>query len=106
VCVYIYIYIYTWYYFCNKACNQQLDTQNNRNFCLTPLNAELDTICHLLALLGAHHILYVSRISVKCRLSIQKNVLFQFVDYDLTVQKMFMEKKKTLPFKAFVNKSV
>jgi len=30
-----------------------------------PLNAELNHVCHLLALLGAHHILYVSRIRVK-----------------------------------------
>jgi uncharacterized ubiquitin-like protein YukD len=30
-----------------------------------PLKAELNPICHLLALLGAHHILHVSRISVK-----------------------------------------
>jgi hypothetical protein len=30
---------------------------------LNPLNAELNPICHLLALLGAHHILHVSRIS-------------------------------------------
>jgi len=29
------------------------------------LNAELDPICYLLALLGAHHILHVSRIRVK-----------------------------------------
>jgi hypothetical protein len=29
-----------------------------------PLNAELKFICHLLALLGAHHILHVSRIRV------------------------------------------
>jgi hypothetical protein len=29
------------------------------------LNAELNPICHLLALLGAHHILYVSGIRVK-----------------------------------------
>ena len=32
---------------------------------LTPFNAELNPICHLLALLGAHHILHVSRIRVK-----------------------------------------
>ena len=32
---------------------------------LNPLNAELNPICHLLALLGAHHILHVSRIKVK-----------------------------------------
>ena len=34
-----------------------------------PLNAELNRICHLLALLGAHNILHVSRIRVK-----QKNI--------------------------------
>ena len=32
---------------------------------LNPLNAGLNAICHLLALLGAHHILHVSRIRVK-----------------------------------------
>ena len=30
-----------------------------------PLNAELNPICYLLALLGAHHSLHVSRIRVK-----------------------------------------
>jgi len=30
-----------------------------------PLNAELNPICHLLALLGAHLIFHVSRIGVK-----------------------------------------
>ena len=29
-----------------------------------PLNAELNPICHLLALLGAHHILHISNIRV------------------------------------------
>jgi hypothetical protein len=29
-----------------------------------PSNAELNPICHLLALLGAHHILHVSRVRV------------------------------------------
>jgi len=29
------------------------------------LNAELNPICHMLALLGAHHILHISRIRVK-----------------------------------------
>ena len=32
---------------------------------LNPLNAELNPICYLLALLGAHHFLHVSRIRVK-----------------------------------------
>jgi len=30
-----------------------------------PLNAELNPICHLLALLGAHHTLHVSGLRVK-----------------------------------------
>jgi hypothetical protein len=30
-----------------------------------PLNVELNRICHLLALLGAHHILHVSGMRVK-----------------------------------------
>jgi len=32
---------------------------------VNPLNAELNPICHLLALLGAHHFLHISRIRVK-----------------------------------------
>ena len=32
---------------------------------IKPLNAELNPICHLLALLGVHHFLHVSRIRVK-----------------------------------------
>ena len=31
---------------------------------MNPLNAELIPICHLLALLGAHHILHVSGLGV------------------------------------------
>jgi len=34
-------------------------------YLFNPLNAMLNPICHLLALLGAHHILHVSRIRVK-----------------------------------------
>jgi len=40
----------------------------NTNFhkaSFNPLNAELNPICHLLAILGAHHILHVSRMRVK-----------------------------------------
>ena len=33
--------------------------------CINPLNAELNPICHLLALLGAHPVLHVSRVKVK-----------------------------------------
>ena len=42
-----------------------------KHFCMyrdrsdvNPLNAKLNPICHLLALLSAHHILHVSRIRV------------------------------------------
>jgi len=35
---------------------------------LNSLNAELNPICHLLALLGAHHILHISGIKVKMTL--------------------------------------
>ena len=38
---------------------------------INPLNAKLNPICHLLALLGAHHILHVSRIRVKAIKSVQ-----------------------------------
>jgi len=34
---------------------------------VNPSNAELNPICYLLALLGAHHILHVSRIRVNAR---------------------------------------
>jgi hypothetical protein len=36
-------------------------------YILNPLNTEINPTCHLLALLGAHHILHVSRIRVKHR---------------------------------------
>ena len=38
--------------------------EDNIRMGFNPLNAELYPICHLLELLGAHHILHVSRISV------------------------------------------
>jgi len=41
-----------------------------------PLNAELNPICYLLALLGAHHFLHVSRIRVNC---VNTNVLVDFL---------------------------
>jgi len=42
---------------------------------INPLNAELNPICHLLELLGAHPILHISRIRVKYkfRTSSKKN---------------------------------
>ena len=34
-------------------------------YCFNPLNAELNLIRHLLALVGARHIVHVSRVRVK-----------------------------------------
>jgi len=42
-----------------------------------PLNDKLNPICHLVALLGAHHILHVSRVRVK---EDAVNVLLRFRD--------------------------
>jgi len=36
-----------------------------KQYQINPLNAELNPICHLLALLGAHHIIHISGIRVK-----------------------------------------
>ena len=48
---------------CRSYCELQFLTL----FCYTlnPLKPELNPICYLLALLGAHHFLHVSRIRVK-----------------------------------------
>jgi hypothetical protein len=48
---------------CGKN-EQRVDRNKAR---INPLNTKLNPICHLLALLGAHHILHVSRIRVKVR---------------------------------------
>jgi len=51
---------YVWTeYIIHKLYNMKLKTS------LNPLNAELNPICYLLALSGAHHFLHVSRIRVK-----------------------------------------
>jgi len=61
------------YYTCNiVAHNQQLN----------PLNAELNPICYLLALLEAHHFLHVNRIRVK---SLTLRLLMSYVYiYDIS----------------------
>jgi len=45
----------------------KLGENASKLFLLNPLNAKLNPICHLLALLGAHHILHISRIRVKVK---------------------------------------
>ena len=47
------------------ACNLWVCTQTLVRHFINHIDAELNLICHLLALLEAHHILYVSRIRVK-----------------------------------------
>ena len=49
-----------------------LKAEINRS-CVNPLNAELNPICHLLALLGAHHTLHFSRIRVNTDLGFVLN---------------------------------
>jgi hypothetical protein len=50
---------------------------------INPLNAELNRVCHLLALLGAHHILHVSRIRVNTfKSSAEVSVLFHQMKTD------------------------
>ena len=44
------------------------------------LNAELNPICCLLALLGAHHFLHISRIRVKS-LTLMEHLFFMFLDH-------------------------
>jgi hypothetical protein len=57
------------YFFKSTNTFQRLPVRHFQYFSITglfnPLNAELNPICHLLALLGAYHILHVSRIRVK-----------------------------------------
>ena len=53
----------TWHKSCSRCSDVTQETQDDCN-CFNPLNGELNPICHLLALLGAHHILHVSRIRV------------------------------------------
>ena len=48
-----------------KRYNYELYETFNESDIVNPLNAELNPICCLLALLGAHHFLHVSRIRVK-----------------------------------------
>ena len=52
--------------------------------CFNPLNAEFNPISHLLALLGAHHILHVSSISVKWPRHIAKSCVWACFYVDCT----------------------
>jgi hypothetical protein len=49
------------------------------------LNSELNPICEMLALFGAHHILHVSRVIVKKNYSLLNSFLFGSIIYNLLV---------------------
>ena len=49
-------------------------------FIINPLNAELNPICYLLALLGVHHFLHVSSVRVK---SLSLRLLMSYI-YDIS----------------------
>ena len=59
VTIVCYIYIYMYIYIIKYGC-----VWTFKRLLFNPLNAELNPICYLLALLGAHHFLHVSRIRV------------------------------------------
>jgi hypothetical protein len=50
-------------YECKNVCSMTKRTKS-WPYSINPLNAELNPICHLLALVGAHPIFHVSRIKV------------------------------------------
>ena len=61
---------------------------------INPLNAELNPICYLLALLGAHHFLHVSRIRVKYWSfnvygSVHRNNILIYIQQDATLHSLF-----------------
>ena len=61
------IFVEVWEIFMGSVSYQAImmvvETESRGYF--NPLNPELNPICYLLALLGAHHVLHVSRIRVK-----------------------------------------
>jgi hypothetical protein len=65
-------------------------------FHINPLNAKLNPICHLLALIGAHHILHVSRIRVKI-LQEQQNIRNEDWAYHPIHCKKYLHFAKHLP---------
>jgi len=49
----------------DRFCNNAYNIRVWQHPIINPLNTELNPVCHLLALLGAHHIFHVSKIRVK-----------------------------------------
>jgi len=78
--IYIYIYIYIW----GQGDSWRLQRLEAIHGCpmlssrINPLNPELNPMCCLLALLGAHHFLHVSRIRVKL-LTFRRLMLYIYI---------------------------
>ena len=62
--------------------DSHLNTEN-----INPLDAELNPICYLLALLGAHHFLHVSRIRVK---SLTLRLLMSYIYIYIYMEHLFL----------------
>ena len=58
----------------------------NSQVVINPLNPELNPICYLLALLGAHHFLHVSRIRVKL-LTFRRLMSYIHIQGDVTLRR-------------------
>ena len=63
------------------------DTRTTFNYCCSfnTLNPELNPICHLLALLGAYHILHVSRIRVNWKRTTNGNFVLSIITWVLDI---------------------
>jgi hypothetical protein len=73
---------------------------------INPLNAKLNPICHLLALLGAHRILHISRIRVKddnCQLILKKIMRVGGNQHSVPLGKLYiMLAKSELKFMGYI----
>ena len=64
----------------------------SKNLKINPLNAELNHICYLLALLGAHHILHISRI----RAQIYRTIILLVVSYGCETWSLTLREERGL----------
>jgi hypothetical protein len=71
-------------------------TTNKHTISFNLLNAELNPICYLLALLGAHHFFHVSRIRVKMTVALKASVKLDiFALYKLPLDKIHFSRRST-----------
>jgi hypothetical protein len=77
--------------------NHQLQLAQNILAIVNPLKPELNPICYLLVLLGAHHFLHVSRIRVK---SLTLRLLMSYI-YDITRLRVKLKRAYILFYKTF-----